>query len=188
MLTKIKPESRYVDGCKVTILGTTDDVNHCQCCGKTNLKATVAISFDDGEPEYWGTDCASKVYRFVSKKHKDILTECKEIVRKNDWKAKKARVMRVVNSYIADPRFLDELNDVKTRQFNDWVALDAKRNRYEIDGDEYRRQEKEIARISQEAQRGLRDKWFETKLREMLATGENPADLPDPENKETWQA
>lgn len=40
-------------------LGTTDDVTTCDCCGRTNLKSTVAISIDDADPVYYGVTCAA---------------------------------------------------------------------------------------------------------------------------------
>lgn len=41
-------------------LGVSDEVTTCECCGKKNLKRTVAISFDGGSPVYYGTDCAAR--------------------------------------------------------------------------------------------------------------------------------
>lgn len=41
------------------ILGTTDERTDCECCGRTNLKGTVAIQFDD-HIAYYGSTCASK--------------------------------------------------------------------------------------------------------------------------------
>lgn len=44
-----------------TILGTCDDVTTCDCCGKQNLKLTVALCFDgDDRTVYYGTTCAAK--------------------------------------------------------------------------------------------------------------------------------
>ena len=50
----------------VRILGTTDERTECECCGKTNLKCTVAIEYLDGDGNgtgsitYFGRDCASR--------------------------------------------------------------------------------------------------------------------------------
>lgn len=45
----------------VTILGTTDAVDSCDCCGRTGLKATVAIRFDDSaEVQHYGRTCAAR--------------------------------------------------------------------------------------------------------------------------------
>lgn len=43
------------------ILGISDEVNTCDCCGRSNLKATVEILFDDAdEPLYYGRTCAAR--------------------------------------------------------------------------------------------------------------------------------
>lgn len=48
------------------ILGITDERTECECCGKTNLKCTVALEFTDaegnatGDVTYYGRDCAAK--------------------------------------------------------------------------------------------------------------------------------
>jgi len=41
------------------ILGTDDAVNTCDCCGKTNLKATVIVEVD-GEILHYGSVCATR--------------------------------------------------------------------------------------------------------------------------------
>jgi hypothetical protein len=41
------------------ILGITDEVNTCDCCGRTNLKKTVAMEFDAGGMVHYGADCAA---------------------------------------------------------------------------------------------------------------------------------
>lgn len=43
------------------ILGITDEVNTCDCCGRTNLKKTVAMEFEAGGMVHYGTDCAANV-------------------------------------------------------------------------------------------------------------------------------
>lgn len=47
----------------VRFLGTTDDVTTCECCGKKDLKSTVAISIDDGDAMYFGVTCAAHALR-----------------------------------------------------------------------------------------------------------------------------
>ena len=41
------------------ILGFTEEINNCDCCGKSELKGTVAINFD-GDIKYFGRTCATK--------------------------------------------------------------------------------------------------------------------------------
>jgi hypothetical protein len=41
------------------ILGISDDVTTCECCGKSNLKCTVVLTNGEGEVHY-GRDCAAR--------------------------------------------------------------------------------------------------------------------------------
>lgn len=40
------------------ILGITDEITACDCCGRTNLRCTVALERADGEIVHYGRDCA----------------------------------------------------------------------------------------------------------------------------------
>ena len=40
-----------------TIIGYTDSINECDCCGKTELKGTYCIDLD-GVELYYGSVCA----------------------------------------------------------------------------------------------------------------------------------
>ena len=44
------------------ILGISDDVTVCECCGKSNLKRTVVLDLD-GAIVHYGCDCARKAFR-----------------------------------------------------------------------------------------------------------------------------
>jgi hypothetical protein len=49
-------------------LGTTDDVTTCECCGRTNLKNTVALLMGEAdEPVFYGVVCAAKALRISAK-------------------------------------------------------------------------------------------------------------------------
>lgn len=41
-------------------LGTDDSVNACDCCGRVDLKATVAFETELGEVVYFGVVCAAR--------------------------------------------------------------------------------------------------------------------------------
>jgi len=43
----------------VVFLGTTSDVETCDCCGRTNLKKTIALMVNDF-PVYYGSECAAR--------------------------------------------------------------------------------------------------------------------------------
>jgi len=51
----------------VRYLGTSDDVTTCDCCGRKDLKSTVALSIDDADPVYFGVICAAKALRTSGK-------------------------------------------------------------------------------------------------------------------------
>lgn len=40
------------------IMGITDSVTSCDCCGRTNLKCTVELENEAGEIVHYGRDCA----------------------------------------------------------------------------------------------------------------------------------
>lgn len=64
-----------------TILGTCDNVTTCECCGRSDLKRTVAL--DDGHgTTYYGTTCAARATKrsagFVARKARVRVLECEE--------------------------------------------------------------------------------------------------------------
>lgn len=49
-------------------LGISDERLTCECCGRDNLKRTVAVEFQDSqEVLYFGTSCAAKALALTSK-------------------------------------------------------------------------------------------------------------------------
>ncbi len=57
------------------IIGFTDKVNECDCCGRTELKGTYCISIDSNEL-YYGVTCAANA---VGSTSKDIKEQVKKI-------------------------------------------------------------------------------------------------------------
>lgn len=51
----------------VKFLGNSDDVTTCECCGRTNLKSTVALSINDAEAVYFGVTCAARALAMDAK-------------------------------------------------------------------------------------------------------------------------
>jgi hypothetical protein len=51
----------------VKFMGTTDDVTTCDCCGRSNLKSTVALSIDEADPVYFGVACAAHALKRTAK-------------------------------------------------------------------------------------------------------------------------
>lgn len=53
---------------KYKYLGTSDERLDCECCGKNDLKRTVAIECQEtGKVWYFGTSCAAKALRTTTK-------------------------------------------------------------------------------------------------------------------------
>lgn len=42
------------------LLGISDDVTVCECCGKADLKCTMALASDDGALVRFGRDCGAR--------------------------------------------------------------------------------------------------------------------------------
>jgi hypothetical protein len=50
-----------------TIIGISDEVTDCECCGKNNLKRTVVLKFSESDVRYYGTTCAAKSFPSLGK-------------------------------------------------------------------------------------------------------------------------
>lgn len=59
---------------KFVVLGSTDEVNTCDCCGKHPLKATWAVEMEggNGDIQYYGSTC---VTRNTGKTIKEVRSE-----------------------------------------------------------------------------------------------------------------
>lgn len=50
-----------MNGTNARLLGITDEVTTCDCCGKTNLKRTLAISLDgESDAVHFGSTCGAQ--------------------------------------------------------------------------------------------------------------------------------
>lgn len=73
-------------------LGTTDDVTTCECCGKANLKSTVAIELQDGDDAvYYGVTCAARALKATVKDVKAGTKRADDERREAEMAAKRAR-------------------------------------------------------------------------------------------------
>jgi hypothetical protein len=75
------------------ILGITDEITSCDCCGRTNLKCTVVIEDDLGNLLHFGRTCASMAMGWGKSKEalKQIALQSKAQSSKlyADWSMKK---------------------------------------------------------------------------------------------------
>ena len=100
----------------VRVLGITDDRTDCECCGKTNLKRTVALEFENAGVRYFGVDCAAMAVhgRKTKANAKKVVAAADAYKRDQDYldKAKGRRINRSMNeallAYIATGRKMDQ--------------------------------------------------------------------------------
>lgn len=45
------------------ILGTTDEITTCECCGRTDLKKTIVLDDYEGNISHYGETCAAKLMK-----------------------------------------------------------------------------------------------------------------------------
>lgn len=64
------------------IIGYTDQINECECCGKSKLKGTFCLEID-GVERYYGSTCAFKKHITT----KEIKTKFQSLVK---WAEKQA--------------------------------------------------------------------------------------------------
>jgi hypothetical protein len=72
----------------VEYLGTTDENTVCECCGKKDLKGTVALSINGMDPVFFGCVCAARTLKRTIKEVKagtksadDLKTEVERLAR-----------------------------------------------------------------------------------------------------------
>lgn len=87
------------------ILGTTDEVDACDCCGKTGLKSTVAVVELDadgneltGDTLYFGCTCAARAAR---REVKDVRRDAAAEDRAREEAERLARAERARRSHAA---------------------------------------------------------------------------------------
>jgi hypothetical protein len=82
------------------ILGTCDDVTTCDCCGRTNLKRTVALLVNDF-PKFFGSTCAARAMGY-GKKFVDHQAERMDWRKANPGKAAAADRYRAEEAALAE--------------------------------------------------------------------------------------
>jgi cell fate (sporulation/competence/biofilm development) regulator YmcA (YheA/YmcA/DUF963 family) len=100
------------------LLGITDSINVCECCGKSDLKSTVAFQTDAGDVVYYGKICASK---HSHKSAKEINKELKSIKTIARQEAKEELInhpvykeyRKTLDSIPSNTKFYDRLELIK---------------------------------------------------------------------------
>jgi hypothetical protein len=65
------------------IIGFTDQITECECCGKTNLKGTYCLEID-GTELYYGSSCAFKTHGITEDEQRAELSKFKAIRKTKD--------------------------------------------------------------------------------------------------------
>lgn len=74
-------------------LGLTDEVTTCECCGKSELKATVALETLDGGIVHYGTTCATRALGIKrSAKPEEIKGAFAAKIKTNEYREKAIRL------------------------------------------------------------------------------------------------
>lgn len=99
---------------RYTYEGTSDEVTTCDCCGKTDLKSTVAIHDDEqGETLFFGSTCAARALKVSIK---EVTTSTKAADRA---KAEVARLVADKARTVEQARWVAYLVE-KTGGIRDW--------------------------------------------------------------------
>lgn len=96
------------------IIGYTDSVNECECCGKRELKGTFCIDLD-GTEVYYGSVCAFKSHGLSIETQKEL---------KSDF-LKKAKNQKLIETHILPLKTEFELWVDKTFTTADYEQLSA---------------------------------------------------------------
>lgn len=88
---------------KNKVLGYTEEITACDCCGKTNLKGTYAIETPEGEIKYYGSTCAFKAYNLTTKQLKEGVKAAEaEAVKKARAEYQETEAYKAYTQYIID--------------------------------------------------------------------------------------
>lgn len=87
-------------------LAIVDDVHTCDCCGKSNLKLTVAMERDDGDILHFGSVCAT---RHSGREAKVIRKEAA-----TELQMRKAAATREVRVHPTFDAYQEKLNEARS--------------------------------------------------------------------------
>ena len=89
------------------IIGYTDSINECDCCGRVDLKGTYCVELD-GEELYFGSICAFKVHGITEDEQKEMKkTFVKRVKAEDKLKAMEAEHNGTEHSLVKMFRFVE---------------------------------------------------------------------------------
>lgn len=107
---------------KYQIIGTTDDVNTCDCCGRTNLKKTVILKDTESSEEvYFGTECAAKALNWTIKEvNKLAKAETERIQKEIRYQIYIHPLMQKQNEEIKEFNRIKAPFEERAKRFKEW--------------------------------------------------------------------
>lgn len=101
-------------------LGNTDEVDTCDCCGRTDLKSTVALEDEAGNVVHFGVVCAALATRTTAKDVRSAARKADEEKRAREAAARQAEFRAEYDRFQA---FLDSRVAPKGQRFLQLQAL-----------------------------------------------------------------
>lgn len=87
------------------LLGITDEVTVCECCGRSDLKKTLVLD-DGGATVYYGSECGARAMKTTVNKVRRDVTALRQ---QEQLKARRERHIRRNREADKWDRFLDEM-------------------------------------------------------------------------------
>jgi hypothetical protein len=80
----------------------TEEINTCDCCGRTDLKATVAMKLSDGGILHYGRTCAARNSGKTSKQIKqEVFAEAAAAIGRASWEYRTSKECRDLRAFMA---------------------------------------------------------------------------------------
>jgi hypothetical protein len=80
----------------------TDEIDTCDCCGRTDLKATVAMKLTDGEILHYGRTCAARNSGKTQKQIKqEVFQEAAAAIGRASWEYRTSDECRSLRAFMA---------------------------------------------------------------------------------------
>lgn len=112
------------------VLGTSDEHDTCELCGRTELKRTIALEHvDTGEVVYFGTDCAARAAGWTERELSTRVRAAEQeraareaAERQAAWEAERAAYHEWLGAEAGEPVTAANEHDVAARRFGSPLA------------------------------------------------------------------
>jgi hypothetical protein len=106
----------YSNAC-YRIVGISDEVITCECCGRDNLKKTIVVMDLEGNERYFGSNCASKYLKVKSKEVNERVREL-EVAKKQKEKELKEEINKFINSHPVTKQVWNEQKEANEKNIS----------------------------------------------------------------------